>query len=60
MTTTEGDLRLEDGDFGPCRPSWQVYLNGAWGTVCDDQFDIVDAGVACRQLGYQGARKNDC
>lgn len=47
----DGDLRIH-GTASVMEGNLEICINNSYGGICDDFWDIQDASVACRQLGF--------
>ena len=52
-----GSLRILSEDGILSRGYLQMYLEGEWRHICQDQMTVGAANSACRQLGYTSAEK---
>jgi hypothetical protein len=35
----------------------EICYDGVWGSVCNNNWDYIDAAIVCLQMGFQGTSK---
>ena len=55
LHNNEGNVRLRGG-LSPLEGRVEVFMGEEWGVIADDSWDIQDARVVCRQLGFLQAQ----
>lgn len=56
-SVVEWSIRLQGGRT-PLDGRIEIFIAEEWGVVVDDQWDLQDAQVVCRQLGFPLAKVN--
>ena len=56
LVLTGGSIRINNSSPIPSAEGRvEIFYDGKWGTICDDGWDINDANVFCRQMGFTRA-----
>ena len=53
----DGDVRLSGGR-NDLEGRLEVCISNAWGTVCPGEFTSDEAGIVCRNLGYDTSKSH--